>query len=63
MINLLVTLLVIVIVLGLLFWVMRLLPLPEPASQIANVLIVLIALVLVLGLVFGGVPMVHVRSF
>ena len=63
MLNLLATLLVIVIVLGLAFWAVRLLPLPAPASQIANVLLVLIALVLVLGLLFGGVPLLHVRSF
>lgn len=49
-------LLVFVIVMGLIYWVVSLLPLPEPFHKIALVIIVVICLLYLLGLLFGMAP-------
>lgn len=45
--------LVMVIVLGLIYWVMTLLPLPEPFKQISLVIIIVICLLYLLSILFG----------
>lgn len=62
MIETLVALLVLVIVAGLVVWLVRMLPLPEPWGQIATVLIVLVFLLLIVGWFFGGLPAPRLRS-
>jgi|KBSMisStandDraft_5_1062788.scaffolds.fasta_scaffold03547_9 hypothetical protein len=47
------SILVMVIVLGLIYWVVTLLPLPEPFKQIAIVIVVVICLLYLLSLLFG----------
>jgi len=44
------SLLLLVIVLGIVYWIVTLLPLPEPFKKIATVLVLLICLVYLLGL-------------
>lgn len=64
--SLLLTLIVYVIVLGLLWYLVQMLPLPAPAKQIVNVLFILLLIVIVLS-TFGmlpignGFPMVRLR--
>ena len=50
------SLLVLVIVLGLIYWVVTLLPLPEPFKKIALVIILVVCLLYLLGILFGAVP-------
>jgi hypothetical protein len=63
----LVNLLVVVIVLGLVFyvlwWLLGRIGLPEPFGKVAEVLLALIAVVLLLGVLFGhvSVPVLSVR--
>lgn len=57
MLELLITILILVIVFGLFFWLIQMLPLPAPWGQAAQVLAVLICIALLLGVVFGGVSM------
>jgi hypothetical protein len=47
------SLLVLVIVLGLVYWVVTMLPIPEPFRQIALVIIVVICLLYLLSMLFG----------
>lgn len=63
MISLLITIIIFAIVAGLLYWLVTLLPLPEPFKTIISVCCVLICILLVLGIIFGGVdvPVLHVR--
>jgi hypothetical protein len=56
MIGLLITLLFLLIVFGVLFYVISLLPLPHPFGVIAQLLVGLILLLIVLGMVLGGIP-------
>jgi hypothetical protein len=48
------SLLVMVIVLGLIYWLITMLPLPPPFKNIALVIIVVICLIYLLGILFGG---------
>lgn len=60
--SIIVTLIVYVIVLGLLWWLVSLLPIPAPFGQIVQVLFVLLAIVAVLsafGVIGGGLPRIH----
>jgi len=55
MIDQLVTLLILVLVAGVLWWVFTsLVPLPEPFLKIAKVILVLILLLMLLAIFFGG---------
>jgi hypothetical protein len=63
-INLLVTLLVLVLVFGLIWWLFTsIVTLPAPFAKVAQVLIAVIFIVLLLGIVFGGVdvPVMRLR--
>lgn len=55
MISLLITIIVFLIVGGLLYWLVTLLPLPEPFKTIISVCCILICILLVLGIFFGGI--------
>jgi hypothetical protein len=61
MINLLITIIIFAIVAGLLYWLVGMLPLPEPFRTIIKVCAVLICILLVLGMFFGGVSVPHFR--
>lgn len=63
MIDLLVTVIVFCIVGGLLWWLVSMLPLPEPFPTVIRVCVVLILILLVLGVLFGGVslPQINLR--
>lgn len=56
----LVSLLVVIIVLGLLMYVVGLLPLPAPFKTVANIIVILIAIIYLLGLLGYG-PGVNLR--
>jgi hypothetical protein len=57
MIELLLTLLILVLIFGLIWWVFTsLIPLPDPFSKIAQVIIALIFILLLVGILFGGIP-------
>jgi hypothetical protein len=47
------SLLVLVIVMGLVWWIITLLPLPEPMKQIVTVILAVICLLYLLSLLFG----------
>jgi len=57
----LVSILVIVLILGLVYWILQQLPLPEPFGMIVKVVIGLIAVVFLLSLLFGGVNIPTLR--
>lgn len=57
MINLLIYVVVLCIVLGLVYYIVTLLPLPEPFKNVAVIAILLIFILLLLGVLFGGIPM------
>jgi len=61
MINLLITIIIFAIVAGLLYWLVGLLPIPEPFGTIIKVCAVLICVLLVLGILFGGVSVPVLR--
>lgn len=56
----LIGLLVVVIILGLLLYVVQMLPIPQPFKNAAIVIVVLIAIIFLLGLI-GVVPLGDVR--
>jgi cation transporter-like permease len=57
MIDLLIAIIVFAIVGGLLYWLVTLLPLPDPFAKIIQVAVVLICILVVLGIAFGGISM------
>ncbi len=57
MINLLLTILVLAVIFGLVFWLLQQLPLPSPWAQIVQICAILICLFVLLGLVFGGISL------
>ena len=60
--SVIITLIVYLIVLGLLYWLVSLIPLPDPFGQIERVLFIILAVLVVLsafGVVSGGLP--HIR--
>jgi len=61
-INLLVTLLVLVLVFGVVWWLFTsVIPLPAPFAKVAQVIIAVIFVLVLLGMVFGGVDLPAVR--
>ena len=64
MISMLVTVIVLCIVFGLLYYLVNLLPLPDPFGMILRVCVILICILVVLSLFFGGgdyLPALHLR--
>ena len=60
--SIIITLIVYLIVLGLLYWLVSLIPLPDPFGQIVRVLFIILAVLVVLsafGFISGGLP--HIR--
>lgn len=56
MIELLIQIVVLCVVMGLIYWLVGMLPLPEPFAKIASVAVILITILLLLSLFFGLVP-------
>jgi len=56
MIGLLITILVYVIIGGLIWWLVGMLPLPAPFKQIALVVLIIIGILVLIGLLYGSVP-------
>lgn len=63
MIPTLISLIILLILLGLIYWLITLIPLPEPFPNIIRVLVIVACVLLVLGVLFGGVsvPSLHLR--
>ena len=53
MIGLLISLLILVLVVSVIFWVLSMLPIPQPFLNIIKVILVLIALIYLLGMLPG----------
>lgn len=62
MLSLLVTLLVLVLVFGVIWWLIGFLGLPAPFGKVAQVLIALIFIVILLGVAFGGISVPVLRG-
>lgn len=63
MLDLLITVIVFCIVSGLLWWLVSMLPLPEPFPTVIRVCVVLILILILLGALFGGInlPVLNLR--
>ena len=61
MIDLLIYIIVLMIVFGLLFYLVQMLPLPEPFAMIVRAAVILIAILVVLSVAFGGVDLPSLR--
>ena len=61
MIEQLFTIIVFCIVAGLLWWLVTLLPLPEPFPTVIRVCVVVMLILILLGMVFGGVDVPRIR--
>jgi len=57
MMNILITLLIMLIVFGIIWYVVTLLPIVEPFKSIALAIVGLILVVYLLGVLFGGMPL------
>jgi hypothetical protein len=55
----LIQLLVFVIVAGLIYWLLTLLPIPEPFKNIVMVIFIVICIVWLIGTLTGGFPMLY----
>jgi hypothetical protein len=63
MINLLITVIILCVVGGLVYWLVSMLPLPDPFPVVIRVCVILIMLLLFLGVLFGGVDLPQLRRF
>lgn len=61
MIEMLFTIIVFCIVAGLIWWLVTLLPLPEPFPTVIRVCVVVILILILLGMLFGGVDVPRFR--
>ena len=59
MINLLVTLLFLIIILGVIYWILTIIPLPAPFMKIAQIVMAVIVLLFLIGIFTGSVPTVR----
>ena len=57
MIDLLIAVIIFAIVAGLLYWLVGMLPIPEPFATVIKVCAILLCIVLVLGIAVGGVSL------
>lgn len=53
MITFLITLLIVIIILGLIWWVITVIPLPEPFAKIAQVVVVVIGVLIIVWMLLG----------
>lgn len=61
--HIIITLIVYLIVLGLIYWLVSLIPLPDPFGLIVRVLFILLAVLVVLsafGVISGGLPVLRI---
>lgn len=63
MIQFLLTLIVFCIVGGLLYWLVTMLPIPDPFRTVMIVAVILIFILVLLGFLFGGIDLPRMRSF
>jgi hypothetical protein len=63
MIDVLISIIILAVVFGLIFYLVQMLPIPEPFAMIVRVAVILIAILLVVSVAFGGVsvPLLHYR--
>ena len=61
MIESLVSVLILCLVLGLIIWVIRILPIPEPFGSVAQAIVALIFVIWLLGFLLGGLPGMRFR--
>lgn len=61
LISLLVTVLVLVLIGGVVWWILTLVPLPEPFGKIAQIVVALIFVLVLLGVVFGQISIPVLR--
>lgn len=59
--DILISLIVALIVFGLIYWAIGLLPIPQPIKNIINVLCILVLVLYLLGFLGGYSPVVHFR--
>lgn len=59
MVDVLISLIIIMVVFGLLYWLITLLPLPDPAKTIINVAFIIICILIVLSMFTGMVDFSH----
>lgn len=57
MINTLIYLLILCITFGLIYYIVTLLPLPQPFKNVAIIIVVLIMVLILLGVLLGAVPL------
>lgn len=50
------SLLVMIIVMGLIYWIVTMLPIPQPFKNVAIVIVLVICLLYLLGILFGAAP-------
>lgn len=62
MIGALVTLIVFCVIAGLIYYLLGLLPLPEPFKQIVIIAFICICIVVLLGWLFGGIELPRMRT-
>lgn len=61
MVSLLVTLLVLALIVGIAWWALQQIPLPQPARIIINVGIAIVAIIILASLLTGGLSIPSVR--
>ncbi len=61
MINLLVSILIFLLIASLFWWIVTLLPLPDPIKQIALVVLAIIAVLYLIGALTGQVPLMRLH--
>ena len=64
MIDILITIIILCLVFGLLFYLVQMLPIPAPFDTILRVCVILICILVIVGLFFGGgeyLPSLHLR--
>jgi len=59
MIDFLISLVILCIVFGLIYYIVTLLPLPEPFKKIATIAVLLIFVLVLLGSLVGGISLPH----
>jgi len=62
MISLLITIIIFAIVAGLLYWLVGMLPIPEPFRTIIKVCAILICILIVLGVAFGDIAVPRLQG-
>jgi heme A synthase len=61
LINLLLTILILVLIFGLIYWALQMVPLPPPARNIVNVIFVVVVVLVMVSMLFGGVSFPGLR--